>query len=378
MKNIFHYSPVLSKMKNLNILQNLFPRQQGRKFTFEIMFTNLLKRCSEIKKILGTIFLIFSMCILGFSQHEEEHHTPDTSHVLPDSTRVDSLILPDSTSKELNEIIYQFFSESDSGKVNLAIINVPPPIPVIKKAPKEDFFTKQYFTWWKFFLSSLFFLILYFLLGFLSRILTKYNFLGKYQNDIKNIIKHSLLVYEAVALLTLGCAFVLIHPIYHGILAAVILAVGFNHIKNYFSGRIVQFDQSIVEGKRLKTLDSQGVIFKKGRLGLKLRTQKGVQFVNYSSLISDGYTLLTGVEVGGFYELKIQPKDLEVKKDHLTILRDLLTTTPYLDMSHKPQLEKVDDEFKTILARVEVKEESHLQDLVTLIKERSFSCQVIS
>ena len=47
-------------------------------------------------------------------------------------------------------------------------------------------------------------------------------------------------------------------------------------------------------------------------------------------------------------------------------------------MSHKPQLEKVDDESKTILARVEVKEESHLQDLVTLIKERNFSCKVIS
>ena len=325
-----------------------------------------------MKKILGTIFLIFSVLILGFSQQEEVHHAP------LDSTIVDSLVLPDSTGKELNEIIYQFFSESDSGKVNLAIINVPPPIPEVKVIPQEDFLTKQYFTWSKFLLSYLFFLGLYFLLEFLKRILTKYNFLGKFQSDVKSIIKHSLLVYEAVALLILSSAFVLINPIYHGILAAIILAVGFNHIKNYFSGRIVQFDQSVAEGKRLKTLDSQGVIFKKGRLGLKLRTQKGVQFINYSSLISNGYTLLTGVEVGGFYELKIQPKDLEIKIDYLTVLRDLFTTAPYLDLSHKPQLERMDDESKTILARVEVKEESHLQDLVTLIKERNFSCQVIS
>ena len=76
--------------------------------------------------------------------------------------------------------------------------------------------------------------------------------------------------------------------------------------------------------------------------------------------------------------MKIQPKDLEIKKDYLTVLRDLFTTAPYLDLSHKPQLERMDDESKTILARVEVKEESHLQDLVTLIKERNFSCQVIS
>ncbi|MFK7772447.1 MAG: hypothetical protein AB8F94_09915 [Saprospiraceae bacterium] len=331
-----------------------------------------------MKKILGTISLIFIVVILGFSQHEEEHHIPLDSTTAKTNTMVDTLVMPDSTKKELNEIIYQFFSESDSGKVNLAIINVPPPVPVIKEEPKEDFLAKSYFTWWKFLLSSLFFLGLYFLLEFLSRILTKYNFLGKYQSDIKSMIKHSLLIFEAVALLILGSAFVLINPIYHGILAAIILAVGFNHIKNYFSGRIVQFDQSVVEGKRLRTLDSQGVIFEKGRLGLKLRTQKGVQFINYSSLISNGYTLLTGIEVGGFYELKIQPKNPEVKTDYLIILRDLLTTTPYLDLSHKPQLERVDDESKTILARVEVKEENHLQDLVTLIKERNFSCQVIS
>lgn len=333
-----------------------------------------------MKKILGTIILICGVVILGYPQHDEDAHaTPDTIMIdtLNESV-VDTLVMPDSTQKELNEIIYQFFSESDSGKVNLAIINVPPQVPEVKEVTKEKFFAKQHFTWWRFFLSVLFFLGLYFLLEFLSRILTKYNFLGKYQSDVKSIIKHALLIFEAVAFLILGSAFVLINPIYHGILAAIILAVGFNHVKNYFSGRIVQFDQSIVEGKRLQTIDSQGIIFKKGRLGLKLRTQKGVRFINYSSLISDGYTLLTGVEVGGFHELKIQPKDLEIKKDHLTTLRDLLTTTPYLDLSHKPQLEKVDDEYKTILARVEVKEESHLQDLVTLIKERNFSCQVIS
>ena len=325
-----------------------------------------------MKKILVTIFLIFSVFILGFAQHEEENHVPK------DSVVIDSLIPDQTTKDEILESIAKFYSQGDSGSVNVAIINVPPPAPKIEPKVVEEPEPSDLFTWWKFFLGVLFFLGLYFLLNFFSRLLTKYNFLGKYQGDIKSIVKHSLLIYEAVALLILGSGFVLINPIYHGILAAVILAVGFNHIKNYFSGRIVQFDQSIVEGKRLRTLDSQGVIFKKGRLGLKLRTQKGVQFVNYSNLISNGYTLLTGVEVGGFYELKIQPNDLEVKIDYLTILRDLFTTTPYLDMSHKPQLEKVDDESKTILARVEVKEESHLQDLVTLIKERNFSCKVIS
>jgi hypothetical protein len=325
-----------------------------------------------MKKILGTIFLICSVFILGIAQHGEEQHA------LHDTSIIDSLVLQDSTKKELKGIISNFYSKGDSGSLNLAIINVSPAIPEIKKESKEDFLAKKYFTWWKFFLSILFFFGLYFSLKFISQILNKYNFLGKFQSDIKRIIKHALLIFEAISLLILGGAFVLIDPIYHGILVLLIMVVGFSHVRNYFSGRVVQFDQSVEEGKRLKTLDSQGVIFKKGRLGLKLRTQRGVQSINYSSLISDGYTLLSGEEVGGFYELEIQVKDFQEKKDYLIFLRDLLTTAPYLDLKHRPQLETLDDESKTFLARVEVKEESHLQDLVNLIKERNFSCKVIS
>jgi hypothetical protein len=326
-----------------------------------------------MKKIIGTIFLLFCVFILGFSQFGESPHSP------LDSAIVDSTVLEHSTKKELKGILTEVLSQGDSGKLNVTIINVPPQNPIFREELKEEALDQEYFNWWQFLLSSLLLLGLYCLLEFLNRVLTKYNFLGKYQTNVKGLVMHSLLIFEAVALLILGSGFVLINPFYHGILVVIVLAVGFNHLKNYFSGRIVQFDKSVIEGKRLKTYNSHGVIFKKGRFGLKLRTHKGVQFVNYSRLISDGYTLLTGIEVGGFYELEIQPKSFELKKDYLIVLRDLLTTTPYLDLSHKPQLEKVGDgESRVILARVEVKEESHLQDLVTLIKEQDFSCKVVS
>jgi hypothetical protein len=309
--------------------------------------------------------------MLSFAQHEEEQHLPKDTAVL------DVVISDDSTKYEILNQLTSFYSQGDSGKVNVAIINVQQkeaqPKTVVTKETKEI----KLFTWWRFFWTTLFFFGLYFLLHFFNRLLIKYNFLGKFQSGIKSIIKHSLLVFEAVALLILGGAFILINPIYHGILALVILTAGFNHVRNYFSGRIVQFDQSIEDGKRLKTVESQGVIFKMGRLGLKLRTQRGVQFVNYSNLISNGYTLLSGEEVGGFYELEIQPKDLETKKDYLTFLEDLFATAPYLDLRFRPQVEYINDETKTFLARVEVKEENHLQDLVKMIRERNFTCKVI-
>ena len=205
-----------------------------------------------MKKILASFFLVFSIFILSFAQHESEHQLPKDSSV-DKSTIVDSLVLQDSTKKELRGIISDFYSQGDSGSVNVAIINMPPTIPEIEKEVKHGNENKSLnlFTWWEFLLSVLFFLGLYFVLNFLSQILNKYNFLGKIQTEVKSIVKHSLLIYEAVALLILGSAFVLINPVYHGILAAVILATGFNHIKNYFSGRVVQFDQLVEEGKRL-------------------------------------------------------------------------------------------------------------------------------
>lgn len=325
-----------------------------------------------MKKIIGTFFLVCWVFILSIAQHEEEHLIPQ------DSTIIDSLLPSQYTKGELLNTLTEFYSQGDSGKVNVAIINVPPPVAKITEAPKENFFSKKHFTWWKFFLSIMFFFGLYYFLKFFSQILNRNNFLGKFQGDIKRIIKHTLLIYEAISLLILGGAFVLINPVYHGILTLLILIAGFSHFRNYFSGRVVQFDQTIEEGKRLRTLDTQGVIYKKGRLGLKLRTQKGVQFVNYSNLVSDGFTLLSGLEMEGFYELEIQPKDLEEKRDYLTFLRDLFTTAPYLDLNHRPQLKILNDESKIILARVGVKDENHLHDLVSSIKERNFSCKVIS
>lgn len=328
----------------------------------------------RMKKIIGTVLLVFGIFIIGNTQHDEHHpvEIPKTQ----DSTLLDSLVLQDTTKKEIKEILTDFYSTSDSGKLNLAIINVPAQTIEKKGEESSGIVLQKQFTWWQFFLLTTFLILLYFILQFFSGILEKFKLFGKYQNSIKSIVSYSLLTYEALVILILGCAFVLINPIYHGILILFLLLVGFSHVKNYFSGRVVQFDQSLEDGKRLKMLDSQGVIFKKGRLGLKLRTTKGVQFINYSSLIANGYTLLSGEEVGVFYELKIQPNTVNEKRNYLVHLNDLLTTTPYLDFRNKPYLEILDDELKTILARVEVKEESHLHDLITMMKERDYSIQV--
>ena len=233
------------------------------------------------------------------------------------------------------------------------------------------------FSWWNLLLLAVFLLVLYFVLRFAKRILDRVNFLGKNQKVVKVFIHDALLIYEALALLVLGGVFVGINPLLHGSLVAVVLVGGFSHIKNYFSGIIIQYDDSILIGKRLKTHEGQGVISSIERLGIKLRTSKGVQFVNYSELVSEGYTLLSGEDVGGFYQLNIHPVEPDEQKDYSTELLDILVMTPYLDWNHKPKITIPKDVTKSIKVKVVVQEESHLYDLIELVEESGFDCMIV-
>ncbi|MEO0776464.1 MAG: hypothetical protein AAF146_07860, partial [Bacteroidota bacterium] len=105
------------------------------------------------------------------------------------------------------------------------------------------------------------------------------------------------------------------------------------------------------------------------RLGLHLRSNKGKHFINYSQLFAEGYLLLSGEEIGGFYQINIQPREPEAKVDYARRLADLLTSTPYLDWNHTPEFRSLTEGTYSYQVRISVREEGHLRDLITLIEE---------
>ena len=185
-----------------------------------------------------------------------------------------------------------------------------------------------------------------------------------------------LLFYEPLVLLILGSVFVLVNPPFHGMVMAILVIGGFTHIKNYISGRIIQLDKTISLGNRMKIENQKGIISKIGRLGLQLKAEKGTQFINYSKLMEDGFMLLSGEEIGGYYNLKITPKAINEKTNYTQQLLDFFATTPYLDWNFKPHLSVTDGETAAMNAKIMVREDSHLQDLVKVIEERGFVCKV--
>ena len=90
--------------------------------------------------------------------------------------------------------------------------------------------------------------------------------------------------------------------------------------------------------------------------------------------MAEGFTQSSGEEVGGFYKLKVSSKE-DNKKNDLLKLKDLMVTTPYLDWNYQPTFTETDKNAYQV--RLMVREEGHLQDLVRLVEEWGYECQLV-
>ena len=227
-------------------------------------------------------------------------------------------------------------------------------------------------------LATLFILAsLYLAMQFLDNRLEKVNFFGKYQNRIHKNLKLTLLIFEPFVVLILLVSLVFINPLVHGLGFLVFLLFCYNHMRNYLNGRIARFDQNIRIGAHLSVGEVSGIISGIGRLDLCLRNAKGLHVVNYSTLLSDGYLVHAGDQVGGYYRLKIFPKETNNKVAPEEKIMDILVSAPYLDWMHKPEFYYSEKKVGQLNAHVSVKDEDHLYDLIALIDEWGYNTKIL-
>jgi len=182
-------------------------------------------------------------------------------------------------------------------------------------------------SWFYFFLYALLLIGLYFLLLLLSGLVNRAQFLGVWQARFSRVLQFLLHAYEPVALVILLVSFVLVNPVVHGFIAAFFILLGYLPIRNYINGRIFLLANELKEGQHIEINKKAGVVKKTERLGLLLQTPEGLRFVNYSSLLSDGFVLLKGEKVGGLYELQLTAEAGQEKKHH-KFLRNRLYSCP--------------------------------------------------
>ena len=240
----------------------------------------------------------------------------------------------------------------------------------------EQFFN---ISWPECLLVALSLTVIYFILFEIQQLTKHSSFSGRYQNRFKELFRQIFVVYELLAIVILTGVFIWINPLLHGLIVGFIVIGSWSYLGSYVSGRWVHFDNAITEGIELKTPHLQGIVSKMDRVKLHLQTSDGLHHLSYNRLLEDGYTLVSGEEIGGFYHLELSPKDtLDNVSSHRVHLLDLFATAPYVDWHHKPEIFQDDVQENQLEARVLIKEESHLHELVALIKEWGYNCKLVA
>lgn len=237
-----------------------------------------------------------------------------------------------------------------------------------------------HFTWSNLFATALLLAMVFLVLTIADRLLAKAILPERILKPAQTGLRWVLLFFEPGAALLLLVIFVFIRPELHGPVVALLLIGGFTHLRNYLSGFILRMYENAKVGKRFRTLDVEGVVTDIGRLGLQLRTHDGMHFASYSKLLSGGYTIVTGEESGGFFNLDISPKENgngNSKTPYLNRLQDLFAHAPFLSTHHKPDIVKDLDSEKHFSAKILVEEEHHLYELISLLDERGWEVHIV-
>ncbi|MFK7806796.1 MAG: hypothetical protein AB8F74_03250 [Saprospiraceae bacterium] len=230
-------------------------------------------------------------------------------------------------------------------------------------------------SFWLFVAISL--IVLYWAIKLLEGMLERVNILGTRQKAVLEVLHIILRLFEPAAILFLIAGFIFINPFLHGLLAALVFVLAFYPVKNYINGRLFLLAHQLQNGQRIKINETSGIIRNLGRLGLSLQTQEGIRFINYTTLLSDGYLFLKGEKIGRLHQLLITPGE-DIDALSATKLNNHFFSCPYIDWSVKPEIKKEEDAGENgFQAQILIRENKHLKSLTELIQEWGYGCTVL-
>jgi len=218
----------------------------------------------------------------------------------------------------------------------------------------------------------------YLLIGFLINLIDRNTLKGSLPSRIIHYLRISRIVLEPLGLGIILMTFALINPYVHGPLILVSLALAYLPLKNYITGRLLLLDSTFTKGERISVQGAEGVINDVDRLGLTLQIKEGVRFINYSTLITEGFTKVAGKRLEGINFLQITPSE-EMEDQTLFTLKNKLFACPYVDWFYHPEITvmKQPNQQVAYKARLRVRQDQHLQYLINLIKEWGYDCRAI-
>ncbi len=239
-------------------------------------------------------------------------------------------------------------------------------------------YTSFDYTWGDLLTLTIVLLGLFFLLRIFLRIAVNISLGGVIRAFFIRGIKLILLIYEPLALVLLLGLFVMISPWVHGIIIAIVLLGTTGQIRNFFEGSVILSDPKVIVGAPLVIGNTRGNVTKLGRLGLYLRNQKGLHFVNYATMLRKGYTHSTEHTSKGHYQLSVLDDRKDKKPPIGTALEQLISTSPYIEAADQPYIRVHKTEDNRAIVRLTVRNIEHLEDLTALLQDQGFKIDILN
>jgi hypothetical protein len=234
---------------------------------------------------------------------------------------------------------------------------------------------KPHFSWLFFFGTVVFLLLFYGLLLFVQRQIHQLPLPLKFRDRLSNKLRSLLLLYDFIFVVITASVFILLNPIWHGLVILFLVSITFPLMRNYMIGRFLSFDPEFHQGKRITVGEDTGVINKMNRLGIYVITNNGVKYINYMILQEKGFSLLTDSLMQEYCDLNISANEQDRSNLSAEMLLYKLMGVPYLDSKYRPTLiaNNADTEFQI---RVLIRKGNHRQELINLIKDWGYDCQL--
>ncbi|MFA5326699.1 MAG: hypothetical protein WC384_02810 [Prolixibacteraceae bacterium] len=230
-------------------------------------------------------------------------------------------------------------------------------------------------SWFSFISISLLLLVIQQLAVVGSRFLHNFMLFGRTRIPLADLAQKMLVVLEPLIFVLIIGLFVAIHPLFNGMAIVLISAVTFLQLRDYLSGRIILYTTSIMHDKKISAGNFSGSVVKTGKLGLHIRTAEGVLYLNYYRLISEGFTLSAGEELGDYCTLVLSSKSPETKpKEIVRRLNEILLTLPYIDWKYRPKITTSNQISGEVELKLLLHENITTEEMVRYFTDADYNC----
>jgi len=232
-------------------------------------------------------------------------------------------------------------------------------------------------SWFLFVSISLLLIVFQQILAFWSRHFKDFLILGKTKIPVTELSQKGMVILEPIIWFIIFGLFIRMNPLVHGIILLIICALIFQQILDYLSGRVILYSSTIRRDKKISVANYSGSIVKTGRLGLFILSHEGVTYLNYYRILSEGFTLTAGEELGEYCHIKVSSKSAAANPKELKRkLNEMLVTLPFVDWKYKPKITTSAETANEVEMKVLLHENVSSEEVILFLTESGYHCEI--